>query len=247
MYRLTYLNEEVLWWYLGMNQLTDLLLDQASEAGPLEILDAGCGTGGMLARLARRGRVTGIDISDLALDFSRRRGFTRLVRASTTVLPFKSETFDLVTSFDVLSAVPRECHAGALREFARVLRPGGRLLVRVGAYDWLRGEHDRASRIVYRYRRGGLVRALREAGFQVERITYANMVLLPVVIAKRLAEMLRGHRVNGELKTDFWLPPGPVNRALASLLFGENRLIRAGIDLPTGLSLVALARRGDAR
>src|SRR4051794_26395935 len=106
MYRLTHLSEKVLWWYRGMNQLTDLLLSDPRRQGELEILDAGCGTGGVLVRLARRGRVTGVDISDLALDVCRRRGLRRLAYASTL-------------------ALPRESHPTALRKFARVLRSGG--------------------------------------------------------------------------------------------------------------------------
>src|SRR5262245_43823011 len=102
MYRLTYLSEEGLWWYLGMNNLTDLLLDRAGLPVPAEILDAGCGTGGMLARLARRGRVTGLDVSSLALGYCRCRDQRRLVQGSTGRLPFADARFDLVTSFDVL-------------------------------------------------------------------------------------------------------------------------------------------------
>src|SRR5690349_21544801 len=139
MYQLTYLSEERLWWYLGMNQLTDQLLDTYVPARHLEILDAGCGTGGMLKHLAARGRVTGFDISGVALEYCRGRQLPRLVQASTTQLPFRDESFDLVTSFDVLSTLPIELHASAYDEFSRVLRPGGRLLLRVGAYDWLRG------------------------------------------------------------------------------------------------------------
>ena len=242
MYRLTYLHEEVLWWYLGMNELTDLLLEQGHRLAGLDVLDAGCGTGGMMVRLGRRGQVTGVDISETALCYCRARGLRRLARGSTTLLPFRARSFDLVTSFDVLTALPREVHAQTLREFARVLRPGGHLLVRVGAYEFLRGGHDRASRILYRYTRGGLVAALRAAGFQVERVTYANMTLLPIAIAKRVLERRAEGRAGDELKTDFWMPPAPLNRGLAGILHLENLLIRARVDLPAGLSLVALAR-----
>lgn len=243
MYRLTYLREEVLWWYLGMNQLTDLFLQQRHRLHPMEILDAGCGTGGMLKHLSRYGRVTGFDISQVALRYSRERAQSRLLRASTTDLPFRECAFDLVTSFDVLTMLGPEQHARAFREFLRVLKPGGHLFLRVGAYNRLRGEHDRAGNVRFRFRRHALARALRDAGFEVERTTYANMLLLPVVLVKRLYETLKGHSQESEVQTDFWLPPAPLNRALASALFLENALIRRSVSLPFGLSIVALARR----
>jgi SAM-dependent methyltransferase len=242
MYRLTYESEEVLWWYHGMNQLTDLLLDQDPDLRSEDILDAGCGTGGMMERLRRRGRVIGFDLSPVALEFCRKRQLTRLLQASTTALPFKDASFDLVTSFDVLTSLPPETHALVFREFARVLRPHGHLLVRVAAYDRVRGEHDRASRVVYRYRRSGLARALQSAGYKVERITYANSVLLPVALAKRVWEARRPDTPEDEVQSDFWLPPAPVNAFLATVLRVENRIIRSGLSLPSGLSVVALAR-----
>jgi SAM-dependent methyltransferase len=242
MYRLTYESEEVLWWYHGMNQLTDLLLDQDPDLQCDDILDAGCGTGGMMERLGRRGRVTGLDLSPVALEYCRKRQLTRLAQASTTALPFRNASFDLVTSFDVLTSLRPETHAGVFREIARVLRPNGHLLVRVAAYDRVRGEHDRASRVVYRYRRSGLTRALQRAGYEVERITYANAALLPVALAKRLWEGRRPHSPEDEVRSDFWLPPAPLNALLATVLRVENRIIRSGLGLPSGLSVVALAR-----
>jgi SAM-dependent methyltransferase len=242
MYRLTYLHEQDLWWYRGMNQLLDLLIEQGHHLGRLEILDAGCGTGGTMARLAARGRVTGFDVSETALGYSRARGLRRLAQASITALPFRAGAFDLVVSLDVVHSLPRERHVPILREFARVLRPGGHALVRMGAYDFLRGAHDRASHVRFRYTAGGLARALRQAGFRVERVTYANATLLPVVVAKRMLERLR--EPDRELKTDFWRPPEALNRALASVLYLENALVRRGVSLPFGVSVVGLARLG---
>ena len=106
------------------------------------VLDAGCGTGRNVRFLARYGEVTGLDFSPVALDCCRQRGLTRLVRGSANALPFAAGSFDLVTSFDVLTSGGVQ-DAEALPESARVLRPGGHLLVRVAAYDALRGGQAR--------------------------------------------------------------------------------------------------------
>src|SRR5215208_8526402 len=96
--------EERHWWYIGMRRIAEELLKRfyrpASERP--EVLDAGCGSGGTTAWLSRWGRVTGIDLATEALDRAQRRGIKRLLRASVEALPFAADSFDLVTSFDVL-------------------------------------------------------------------------------------------------------------------------------------------------
>src|SRR5918997_204137 len=141
-----YALEESFWWFAGMREVTNALLDPACPRGRDRlVLDAGCGTGDMLTRLERyagRGRVVGIDLFPEALDFCRQRRHRHLAQASATDLPFADSTFDLVTSFDVLVQIPGEgSDVRAMREMWRVLRPGGVAFVRVAAYGWMRSGH----------------------------------------------------------------------------------------------------------
>ena len=103
---------ESLWWFTGMRKVTQVLLDPVCSHGHVrDVLDAGCGTGGMLrwlGRYAGGGHVAGVDLSADALDFCRGRGLRDLAGASVTALPFADSTFDLVTSFDVLVQLPGE-------------------------------------------------------------------------------------------------------------------------------------------
>src|SRR5207248_8255591 len=136
--------EDTHWWYLGMRAIaSDLLASLPLPPAPL-ILDAGCGTGGNAALLERHGWLVGVDLSDLALDLAAGRGHRPLARASVTALPFPDQTFDLVTSFEVLYHRAVGDDVAALGELRRVLRPGGHLLLRLPALDWLRGAHDAA-------------------------------------------------------------------------------------------------------
>ena len=94
--------EERHWWYAGMRAISLALLEGALPApGRLRILDAGCGTGNNLAHFARWGPSVGIDLSEDALRFCRERGVAA-ARGSLSELPFAPETFDCVTSLDVL-------------------------------------------------------------------------------------------------------------------------------------------------
>src|ERR1044072_4757248 len=120
-----YALEEGLWWFVGMREVKRAMLERVCPPGRArDVLDAGCGTGGMLTWLGRYadgGRVAGIDFSADALDFCRSRGLSDVVQASVTALPFAEESFDLVTSFDVLVQLPGEgSDELAMREMFRV-------------------------------------------------------------------------------------------------------------------------------
>jgi hypothetical protein len=120
----------------------------------------------------------------------------------------------------------------------RVLRPGGRLLVQVPAYDWLRGRHDREVATRERYTAASLRRKLEAAGFEVERVGHANTLLLPLAIGWRLVERW----LPAADAADLAVPSAPVNALLKRVLAVERRWL-ARHDLPLGLSVIALARR----
>ncbi len=240
-YRTIYTVEDRHWWYVGMRRITLALLDEYyGDRADLRILDAGSGTGAAMGYLARYGRVTGIDFSPLALSFCRERALSRLSQASVTALPFAVASFDLVTSFDVLYHRAVGDYRHALHEFQRVLRPGGRVLLRLPAYDRLRGRHDIVIHTARRFSAPELGASLHEAGFAVERLTYANTILFPLAVAKRLLEPLMPSGAPGQ--SDVAPNPPWLDEALAALLGAEARWLRRR-DLPFGLTVVALARK----
>jgi hypothetical protein len=112
----------------------------------------------------------------------------------------------------------------------------------VPAHDWLRGEHDRLVHTRHRYARGELVLKLQSAGFQIVQLSWANSVLFPPAVAKRLLERSNNHAAAAE--PDLWQPPGPLNTALESAVAVEALAIPRRFPLPFGLSLLALARAG---
>jgi SAM-dependent methyltransferase len=228
-------------WFRGFRRFVEPLLADAQSARgePLEILDCGCGTGHNLAILRRHGRATGIDLTWTGLAVARRRGERRLARATAARLPFASGTFDLVTSFDVLYALPDDTERDAIGEMFRVLRPGGRLLVNVAALDALRGNHSILSGEVRRYSRGALRKKLEAAGFRVLRSTYTNLTILPLVAAVRLAQRATGHV---ESQEEIAIPFGPVNAVLSALLAIEGAALRV-VDMPLGSSLLVSAEK----
>jgi len=236
-YELMYRVEDHHWWYAGMRAISAALL--ADVGTPARILDAGCGTGRNVVELEKLGRAVGVDVSAVPLRLAARRGLTRLAQASISALPFADGTFDVVTAFDVLchSAVADE--RAALREVRRVVRPGGWVLLHLPAYPWLRSRHDAAVDNVRRYSAGGVRTLLSDAGLTVRRLTFANTVLFPLAAAKRLADRARGTGGHASDLIREFRVAGSLFRAALDF---EARLLRH-VDLPFGLTLVALAQR----
>jgi len=241
-YEIMYQVELQHWWYLGMESITRAILNRWYTPGAnLSILDAGCGTGAaMTTYLAEYGTVTGFDISEIGLAFSRLRKAQRLARASVTHLPFSSKNFELVTSFDVLYERGVSNDSASLDEFSRVLVKGGRVLLRLPAYDWLRGQHDVGIHTARRYTAGEVKDLLLKTGFSVEHLSYANTFLFPIALMKRVAENIWPPRID---QSDLTLNAGLFNRLLQNILSMEAPLV-SRIGLPFGLSVIAVGRKG---
>jgi SAM-dependent methyltransferase len=247
-YEYLYRLEENFWWFSGMREITATLLDPFLPPGRRLILDAGCGTGGnleWLARYAGGGRVVGIDLISTAIEFCRKRNHEFLVQASATDLPFAGESFDLITSFDVLVQIPgRGADELAMREMFRVLKPGGIAFVRGAAYEWMKSGHDRALGTQRRYGLDELREKLKRAGFEILRETYANTLLFPAVAIRRL--LLKRVGLAGKGSDVKPLPQNLqwVNRLMTdALLWEAKRLRRPNAKLPAGLSAICVARR----
>lgn len=235
-------SEERQWWYVGMRALSLALLEGPlgrlrNGSSPLRLLDAGCGTGGNLLRLSRFGRGVGIDLSPSALRFARDRGVSA-ARAALPSLPFPDRTFDCVTSFDVIYHAWIRDDRAATREMARVLRPGGLLLLRVPALMLLWGGHDIEVQSRHRYTRGEVLALLRDAGLQALRVTYCNSLLFPLVLLRRGLD-----RFTGRTGSDVGFLPAPFEWAFRRLLLLEAAWVRRGFSFPVGTSVLALARK----
>lgn len=239
------------WWFDGMEVISARLLEDWGAPRAARVLDAGCGTGRNLRFLSRRygeEAVVGVDHAAFALGACVARGFgEKILRGSVNALPLAPASMDLVTCFDVVMTASVDDRI-ALAEFARVLRPGGALLLRVPAYGFLRGRHDRAWAVARRYGRRELREKLLAAGFAAEglRLSYVNAWLLPVAVVKRLLERLRPPATDGD-DDDLHLGADGASltgRVLRAVLASEAPLVaRLPGGLPAGLSLVALARR----
>lgn len=243
------------WWFVGRRTLFMGLIQQAVRAtcttrgsGPL-IVDIGCGTGMNLEALARFGRVIGVDVSETALEFCRRRETRTLCRARMDALPFASGSVQLLTAFDVLEHGPDD--RAMLAEAFRVSAPGGWAVFSVPAYPFMWGDHDVAAHHYRRYTLSDLRRKVQASGFYIHRTTFLNAFLFPVSVIFRqgknlLSRTLRLLRREIEFRTDFRsTEPALLNPLLLRVFTAEALLLKHG-DLPFGLSLCCIARKPAA-
>lgn len=232
--------EDEHWWYRQLRRVVRWHLDRfASGWQTRAILDAGCGTGGNLAHLEGDAVRVGLDFASEALGGARTRGLDRLVRGDASRLPFADASFDVVLSMSVIyhAWIP-DPHA-AVRELARVLRPGGIALIDVPAYQSLYSSHDEAVMTARRFTAPELRALVEASGFEVLRVTHWMTLLFPAVwIARKLRFFARGRDFEATEVEE----PGGVNAALDALMRVEAALWRR-TPLPFGLSIHCVARR----
>jgi SAM-dependent methyltransferase len=229
------------WWFAGRQLVVLGEIDRLELATPVRVLDVGCGSGRILEQLRDLGPLAGLDSSADAVQAARERLPEADLREGVAEeLPWTSGEFDLTLALDVVEHTPDDRRT--LSELRRVTRPGGRLVITVPAYQALWSDHDVASGHERRYRRRTLRPALRDAGWELERLTAFYSWLLPGAAAIRLAERFPGRRPPRR-GSDLDLSAGPLDRLLRWPARAEAALLRRGARLPVGLSLLAVARR----
>ena len=200
------------------------------------VLDIGCGAGATMDHLKRFGRPHGIELSEIPLRFSRRRGHQRTLRASATELPFDSESFDLVTALDVIEHL--EDDARGLAEIRRVLKPGAPAVIFVPAFQSLWGPNDVQSGHKRRYRLDQLRAVVENAGLRVERISYANVAMfIPSWLGRKILTWL-GRDEQAENRINHPI----INNLLARIFSTEAGWLRRR-TLPFGVSIICVARK----
>jgi SAM-dependent methyltransferase len=215
------------WWYRARSELLRAALGSYLDEPGL-VLDVGSADGPSVGWMRSSGRRIAVDLDPRGL--APGEG----VCASALSLPFADDTFDLVGAFDVVEHCEPEDRA--LAELRRVLRPGGRLLLSVPAYQWAWTDHDVRAGHHRRYTRPRLRRAVEGAGFTVDRITYGFAGVFPMFAAERLLRRVRGGSAGEGLPQ---VSPA-MDRLLTGLSRAESRVLRRR-DLPFGSSVFLAA------
>lgn len=241
------------WWFVGRRAILETFLRQIvnrsefrlqtadadkSVRAPLRILDVGCGTGANLEMLSQFGEPEGVDVSDDALEFCRKKGL-KVQKGLAETLPFADEAFDLTTALDVVEHLDDDI--AGLKEMFRVTKMGGYSLIFVPAFMWLWGVQDDISNHRIRYTKSQIVERLEKAGYTIERATYANWTFFAPILAGRTLMKLTGIKPESENNVNISALNGVFGK-----LFSSERFWLKNLNFPFGVSIVVVARKDRA-
>jgi len=229
------------WWYHGLRGMVRRAWGRHIGGGPVRVLDAGCGTGAILAMLAQSARPVGVDLMPEAIRFCRIRRQMATAAASVVALPFPDGAFDAAVSLDVLCHRSISDKRAPLVEIARVLRPGAILILNLPAYQWLYSSHDMAVHTDTRFAKRQATGLLRDCGFSVIEATYWNSLLFPPIVVTRLWRKF--FPPNG---SDLASGGKGVSNAVFKAVLGIERGLLRLAPMPMGLSLFLVARKGKS-
>lgn len=238
MYRIFFEIQRKHWWFVTKkNIILDVIRRHFSPRSDTCVLDVGCGSGLMLSALENIGRTSGMDMSDEAIAFSREI-FKGVVRKGflPEQVPYDEESFDLITVLDVIEHL--DADVDALKTMRSRLRPGGKMIVTVPAYMFLWSNFDVLNEHKRRYTRSELRSKLQAAGLTIEKISYFNSLLFPVVfVVRKLNSLLK---CSSASDTD--MPSRPMNFIL-KMIFGLEKYLLRFVNLPFGVSILAVVKK----
>jgi SAM-dependent methyltransferase len=235
--------ERAHFWFRGFRAfVAPVLADLAAGRRDLRLVDCGAGTGHNLALLRPFGRVVAFDLAPHGLTRAH-ASHDALLRADITRIPLRSGSFDIATSFDVLQCVPDD--VAGVREMARIVRPGGAVVLTLAAFDALRGDHAEVWQEIRRYTPRSARALLEQAGVQPLRVSFMFASVFPLMLAVRTVQRLTRPWRDVRADSDITVPAAPVNAALSALLAGEAALARR-VPMPIGSSLLVVGTKPAA-
>ena len=217
--------------------MLDFIDRYLTKSDQVKVLDIGCGSGLMLNALEEVGQTFGMDMSDEAISFSKEIFNGRVENgALPDQLPYQENYFDLITALDVIEHIDND--VDSISAIRSLLVPGGKAVFTVPAYMFLWSAHDEMNEHKRRYTLPELNEKLVQAGFTVEKISYYNTFLFPVVFLVRM--------LNNVLKrdgaSDMDMPGSALNYVLKKIFGIEKYLLRV-FNLPFGVSVLAVVRK----
>lgn len=230
--------EESHWWFAGRRRLLARVIDQLNLPKDARVLDVGSGTGTNLRLLSQLGFInfSGVDASESSIRFCAEKGLGAVELGDACELPCEDRSIDLVVATDIVEHLDDD--AAALREFRRVLRPGGCAILTVPAFQSLWGLQDEVSHHKRRYRKADFESRISSAGLDLRRSFYFNYLLFaPIWIARQCIRLLRV-----ELESENQLNTSALNFVL-SWLFAFDVWSAPYLRPFFGVSIFALTER----
>ena len=241
-YEIMYRLENSHWWFVAKKRYIKIILDYHLKEKGGNILDVGCGTGGMIDLLKNYGPVFGMDCHGAACEYSRQRNKFPLIKGDANKLPFKKGTFHLVALLDVLYHQHILDDEEVLAQIYTLLAPNGLLLITDSAFEFLKSTHDIAVMARHRYTLKELNAKLKSSHFSIQQSTYLYFIIFPVVVLSRLLGKLTLFFFKPTIHSDLKQTNPFLNKFLVALLGWEGSLLKL-FNFPWGSSLLILGKK----
>lgn len=227
------------WWYVGLQELVESYVNKNSNTKSISILDAGCGTGGMLKRLPQYGNAEGFDFSEQAVELCKKRGISN-VKLDNLNTWSSTQKYDIIISLDVLYHAAIESDEKVIRKFHEALNENGVLILNLPAFAFLRRKHDDVVHGNKRYVKSKILLILKNNGFNgTIKVSYRLPHLFILLILKKAIDRIFPSAEQSDLvKLPKWL-----NNSLLTVNRIENKLLLLGINIPFGSSLFIVSKK----
>lgn len=232
--------EQTHWWFVVRRKLFRNTIRKLKLAPDAAILDIGTSTGTNLRMLREMGFTdfVGLDSNEEAVRWCAEKGFGTVMKGDACELPFPDARFDLVLATDIVEHVERDVMA--MQEIRRVLKPGGRAIITVPAFESLWGTQDEIGHHVRRYTRDELLDKLKASGCTIYDSYYFNFLLFaPIWVARRMIRFLKPDIRNENQLNSAW-----INRLLKAV-FSIDVACAPLLHVPFGVSIYAMVGCND--
>jgi SAM-dependent methyltransferase len=238
-YHTNYELEDSYWWFTARQVIVDKLIKVFTNLKPGQtILDVGCGTGGFTKHMAQTYNMIGLDTSELALEFCRKRGLENLFCGQLSEFPKDKYKVDAITMLDVVEHIPDD--RAVVKDVFNLLPSGGYYIMTVPAYQWLWSKHDEVHMHYRRYTKKRINQIIIDAGFNIEFSSYMNSFLFLPAVLKRFSDRFKKKDDSDSKPVDEVSPM--LNTIFDNLYKFEANILKL-IRIPFGLSVVTIAKK----
>lgn len=231
-YQLMFDAEERLWWYRILHEkVVSTIKKKYGGNTKISLLDAGCGTGGLMQFLKKNGynNIKGFDYSASAVHFSTQRGHEVTQLSIDDILEhFPEQSFDVIISNDVIYALEYTQIQHVFVNVSRLLKPNGLFISNNNAFTIFKGTHDIAVGSKHRFTLKDIQNYAQLSDLRITKATYWSLVLAPLILIVRLFQQfqLRFRLIDeSKLVSDVSVPPAFINNFLYWVVKTEEKLL----------------------
>lgn len=230
------------WFYVGKRDIVRHWIQTVRPLSPRDLLvDCGAGTGTFAAEMSKRCRILALDDHQESLEMARKKlGPDQVREGPCTRLPLADQSVDVITALDVLEHVRDD--GAAIKEFHRVLKPAGIVVITVPALQALWSDWDVVLHHHRRYTKKTLLDVIPGSLFEVIHFNYINVAVLPLVyLVRKFRALKQKLGSKSTARSEDSIPPAWINSILLKIF--TSLACQRSVRFPAGVGIIAVLRK----